>query len=360
MDEAKSIISDLERRLNSGTPEEHAEIMRRVTDLFLTTPVVLSTEQIFLFDDIVQKLAGYLERQTLVDLGMRIAVAPSVPPQVLRRFASDNIIEIAGPILARSEHLSEANLVEIAERKSQLHLAKIAERRHLSEMITDVLVDRGNREVLSKVAANYGARFSRLGMSTLAMRADGDDELISIIAQRSDIPTAVYTQLLSYATENTRKHLLAMTSESPDVINRALNSISAHASVTITGRGVAAAQRFYRTFRQDIEQTRTNIHKLADSGRIIEIVAALSVLSGLPIELVDRLICNESAFGVMVLCKAIDLDWPMTHAVLGMRLGTLSRVFQVEKIHDDFERLSVSSARRLMSHWQGRLSVQVA
>ena len=334
--------------------------MRRVTDRFLTEPAPLTAEQIFLFDEIIQKFAIYLERQTLVDLGMRIAFAPSVPPQVLRRFASGSIIEIAGPILARSEHLCDRNLVEIAERKSQAHLAKIAERRQLSERVTDVLIDRGDREVLSKVAENYGARFSRLGMSTLVMRADGDDELISIIAQRCDISTVVFKQLLSLATENTREHLLAMTSVSPAVINRSLNPVSSRASMTITAIGAAAAQEFYRIFRQDVEQTKANIPKLADSGRIIEIIAALSVLSGLPIDLIDRLMCDEAAFGAMVLCKTIDLDWSVTHAVLSMGPSASSRVSQVEEIRDDFKRLSVASAQRLMSYWQGRLSVQVA
>ena len=239
-----AIVADLERVLRSGAPEQRAEIMRRVTDLFLTTPAHLSSEQIFLFDDIIRKLTLYLEQQALAELGVRIATAPKVPPELLRRFASDNAIELAGPILARSEGLTEKSLIEIAKRKSQLHLAKIATRRQLGEPVTDVLVDRGDRAVLNNLAANYGARFSRLGMRALVMRANGDDELISIIAQRDDIPTTIFRQLLTYATEQTRQHLVAMTSANADDIGSA--GLRKGARVLVFRRsghaGVAVAQ----------------------------------------------------------------------------------------------------------------------
>ena len=76
---------------------------------------------------------------------------------VIRRLASDDDITVAGPVLAKSPRLTDQNLIEIAERKGQSHMSKIAERTQLSLVVTDVLVDRGDREVVTKVAGNTGA-----------------------------------------------------------------------------------------------------------------------------------------------------------------------------------------------------------
>jgi len=355
-----STIEELERALSSGVPEQRAEIMRRVTSLFLTAPASLTAEQIFLFDDIIQKLARYLEHQALAELGIRIATTQNVPPQLLRRCASADNIELAGPVLARSEQLTDQTLVNIAERKGVLYLGQIAKRRQLNEAVTDVLVDRGDRNVLATLAENYGARFSRLGMSTLAMRACGDDELISIIAQRDDIPLLIYKQLLSYATEQTRRHLLDMDSANSKAVGRTLNSVETRAKVTITARGAVAAQRIAESFRKDIERAKSDIIKFASNDRIIELAAALSVLSAISIDLIDLLICDESPFGEMVLCKAIGLDWSTTSTVLRAGPMTSSRLPQIEDMHVDFQRLSRSSAQRLIDCWRSSLSAQVS
>ena len=56
--------------------------------------------------------------------------------------------------------------------------------------------------------------------------------------------------------------------------------------------------------------------QFADGNRIAELVAALSILSGVPIVLVSRLICDTEPFGAMAMCKAIGLEWHIAHAVL--------------------------------------------
>ena len=83
----------------------------------------------------------------------------------MRQLAANDLIDVAGPALARANCLTDETLAEIAESKSQSHLSKIAERHQLSPTITDILVDRGDHDVVKKVAANSGARFSNTGMS---------------------------------------------------------------------------------------------------------------------------------------------------------------------------------------------------
>ena len=58
----------------------------------------------------------------------------------------------------------------------------------ISEVVTDVLVERGNAEVSRKVSANLGARISETGFVKLINKAKKDRELANAIANRNDLP----------------------------------------------------------------------------------------------------------------------------------------------------------------------------
>ena len=155
------------------------------------------------------RLIDHVESRARVELSRDVAPVANAPHNVIQRLASDDDIAVAGPVLAQSPRLTDENLVEIAESKGQSHLSKIAERAQLSPVVTDVLVDRGDHEVVTKVAVNTGARFSKTGMSMLAMRASGDNELTQAMTQRADISPALFKRLLSHATEEARQRMLA-------------------------------------------------------------------------------------------------------------------------------------------------------
>ena len=108
--------------------------------------------------------------------------------QLARKFASDDCIEVAGPILKRSERLDTETLIACARTKSQQHLLAISKRRSVPELVTDVLVVRGSNEVVSSVAANNGANFSSSGFLHLVRRSEGDSILAESVGLRKDIP----------------------------------------------------------------------------------------------------------------------------------------------------------------------------
>src|SRR6266568_3652950 len=206
---APSLIEELESAIASGSVERRTEMMRRVTDLFVNSSESLSDDQVRLFGDVIAHLISHIETRALAELSSRLAPMSKAPIGVIRRFAHDDSIEISGPVLAQSELLTDADLVEIAGSKTQAHLARIASRAHLSQAVTDVLVDRGDRNVANEVAANQGAHFSKSGLSKLVLIAEGDDRLTETIGLRRDIPPNLFRQLMAHATEAVRQRLIA-------------------------------------------------------------------------------------------------------------------------------------------------------
>jgi len=355
LSQALQIIDELEVALKSHSSDRHLSILKSVTGLFLAGHDRLTEEVSAVFDGVMVRLIEHVESRARIELSREVAPVANAPEQVIHRLASDDDIAVAGPVLAQSPRLSDENLVVIAESKGQSHLSKIAERPVLSPIVTDVLVDRGDREVVTKVADNIGARFSPTGMSMLAMRASGDSELTEAMTRRPDISPALFKRLLSHATEEARQRMLAQAGpQQREAINRVLSQIAAQAgTMGVSAKEFAAAERLVHSFSQDTEQTRWKVLQFADGNRIAELVAALSILSGVPISLVSRLICDTEPFGAMALCKAIGLEWMVAHAVINNLPGiSEQREEKLEEMCAQYERLSTESAERLLGYWQ--------
>src|SRR3974390_2472576 len=133
--------------------------------------------QIGVFDDVLCQLINKIEREAIVALSKTVAPTAKAPPALTRKLSRHDDIEISGPVLRQSPLLSDSDLIEIAQTKSQQHLEAIAGRRTVSEKVSDVLIDRGNTDVLTTVAGNFGARFSPKGYPSLLAKAEDQADI---------------------------------------------------------------------------------------------------------------------------------------------------------------------------------------
>ena len=273
MSRAVSIIGEVEQALHDASSEKRSEVLRRVTDLFVGEAEHFSADQTALFDSVLGQLVSHIESRAAVELSQRLAPIANAPVQTVRHLAAHDDIAVSGPILEKSERLSDDDLVTIAKTKSQAHLAKIANRARLNETVTEVLVDQGDAEVANTLAVNAGAQFSKLGMAKLVMRADGDDRLAESIGRRSDIPAHVYRQLLAQATDVVRSKLLAsLPADRQDAVKKMMTEISAQVTPkTGVMHHYAAAQRAMSVFAQDTELTKRKIVEFANIKQVPEV-----------------------------------------------------------------------------------------
>ncbi len=148
-----------------------------------------------------------VESRVRAELSGRLATVEYAPPGLIERLALDDKIAVAGPVLANSSGLADSTLVEIAKAKSQEHLYAISGRANLPVDVTDIIVDRGERKVIRKLADNKSARFSEAGYSGLIAHAEADDEFAEILGLRIDLPAKFLWDLLQRATAAVRARL---------------------------------------------------------------------------------------------------------------------------------------------------------
>ena len=202
-----NLLEELQTALSHGTVARRVETLRRVTDLFVGNAVDYSDEHVRVFDDVFQCLIEQIETSARAMLAERLAPVAAAPPKIIRTLALDEVIEVAGPVLTKSERLDEATLLEIARTRGQAHLKAISLRRVLSETLTDVLVARGNEDVVQSTVGNPGARLSEGSLADLVSRAERDDDLATCIGVRPDLPRHHYLKLVAKASLSVRKKL---------------------------------------------------------------------------------------------------------------------------------------------------------
>ena len=127
-DSQGGLIDQLENALGNKDLARRAEVLRRVTDLFVLRSGSFSDDQIALFDVVMGRLIENIESAARAQFGSRIAKLPDAPRGVVRLLASDAAIEVAGPLLTHSERLDLDMLVDTAKTQSQDHLLAISTR----------------------------------------------------------------------------------------------------------------------------------------------------------------------------------------------------------------------------------------
>jgi uncharacterized protein (DUF2336 family) len=355
---AASLIPELEDVLQHGSPERCTDTLKRITTLFIDGAREFNEDHIGLFDDILCELVTEIETKARVELSQRLAPILNAPPALVRQLAHDNDILVAGPLLAQSERLQEDDLVDIAQTKSQAHLHVLSSRKGIGEAVTDVLVRRGDDEVARNVADNSSARLSNDGFSALVHRAEKDGVLAEKVGRRPDIPPHHFRDLLMRATEVVQRRLLAAAKPDTQIeIRRVLAKISKEFNTNTTPRDYSAAQHAVLALHHAGKLGESELVEFAKAKKFEETAATLSALCGVPIEAVDRLTSGDRPDPVLILCKAVGFGWPTVRAIIAA-LPTNKAVSSqaLDVAYSNFERLSISTAQRVVRFWQVRQS----
>jgi uncharacterized protein (DUF2336 family) len=355
MGEVKSFLRDLDEAVSRGTAERRMRALWHTTDLLIAGRY--SNEEIWTFGEVIGRLADEIEVAARAQLARRLASLDDAPVNIIRKLAFDDSIEVAGPVLRQSERLDEEALVANAKTKSQPHLLAISERKSLGEAVTDVLVTRGNWDVVTSVANNDGARFSEFGFLHMVKRAEGDSILAEQLGLRKDIPRHLFQQLIAKASEDVRKRLER---ERPDMGEQIQSSVTDIAGALQSklgpvSRSYFVAKRLVATQHRLGNLGENSIFGYAISHRLDEVTIGLSLLCSLPGDVIERALLDRNREMLLILAKALDFSWETTMSLLF--LGAKDHRITAQDLDDlesEFGRLNVATSLSVLECYRSR------
>jgi uncharacterized protein (DUF2336 family) len=354
---ATSLIPGLDEIVKSDDPKRRTEAARQISELFLQGAAKFRPNHVDFFDGVLIDLVPHSELGLRAELAERFSLLANAPRGLVGRLAREDELSVAGPLLRRSPVIDEKLLIEIARLKSQGHLLAMAERSALPSDVTDVIVRRGDRDVVRRAAGNTGARFSQAGYSTLIKRAGQDGVLTLAVGQRADLSDRHLKDLLAGSIDVIRRRLFEVVKpERQDAIKLAMSEISGVPERSVSRRDFAPAQRTILALHGAGQLNEAALLGFAKAHKYEESIAALSALSAVKITTLDRLISGDRHDPVLILGKVLGLEWATVRALVLLRLGT-NRVpspTDIENTRMNFARLMPSSAERVVSFWKTR------
>ena len=95
-----NLIDDREQASAQGTPDRRQAALWYATDTLLSGRY--SEDQIWLFGEIIDRLAAELESEARARLSNLLSQSDNAPVQTIKKLAFDDAIAVAGPILSNS------------------------------------------------------------------------------------------------------------------------------------------------------------------------------------------------------------------------------------------------------------------
>jgi uncharacterized protein (DUF2336 family) len=333
------LLDELETALASGSDTRRVEMLSRIADLFINSAPHYSEQQVALFDDVMMRLLDTTDAKARAELAQRLAPISNAPKNVIHTLALDHAIEVAQPVLSQSEQINDAEILAFATSQSK-------------QPLTDVLAERGDRNVVQLAVKNPGARFSDAGLHLLVRRATGDQALAAEMGKRGDI-----RQWLAEKAARAERARLAAEQMNARAVPREAGDEPADGD-----SGDRKASLDFTAARAEVErQNRTHpigdaeVYLYARDRKFAETAAALSLLCDTPFEVVERALLDPGADLVLVIAKVAGLSPATTRVILLLRAA--DRGISSDAIAQalaSFEGLQPEAAQRVLSFFRAR------
>ena len=352
-----NLISDLERALTTRSAEAGA-MLHELTELFLVNVGHYSTDQLDLYDVVLNELVKKVEVVARVKLAQRLASIDGAPVKTIGSLALDDAIEVAEPVLSQSNALDDAILRRCISQKGQEYLLAIATRDKISEAISSHLIARGDRRVLGILAGNPGATISDPSFGILVRKSANDDWLSECVAGRKDIPQHHLRGLLLKASEIVRQRLMAAHPALCDTIREIFPS----PAPSTTGKvGLSIDYKSAERIVRSREITEETVKAFARENKVGEIIVSIARLSNLSVDEIGSLLMGTWTSPVAVILKAIGFHLPTLEMIYQSRLSHGEHV-RADLIRTKAEFIAIRrpTAERIVRYFYAKRAVNIS
>ena len=352
-----SKLQDLIALAKEPSSEKRRQLLRGVTDAFFADPERGGAE-LTLFDDVLSQLAGEMEDAVRAELAERLAPAPDPPRRLLTGLAADSSIEVAGPILAGSSALRDAELIAIANGRGQAHLKAISRREVVSEALADAIVERGDDDTLGVLLANDGAELSRQAHETALDRAAANPNLHAAVINRRSLPVDLLNEMYFVVEGKLRSKILERNAEmDPAALEAALaagrNRVAAKDGALPAD--YKSAEREVRALLAKDALTPKSLATMLRNREATKFMVALADLAEIDFYTARLILERKELDALAIVCKAADFDRALfltfTVLVLDRDADAMARA---KEYGDLYAQVSRESAQRTLRFWRMR------
>ncbi len=280
-------------------------LVATVSDLFLEQGGVLSERERAIMTDILRTLIREVEMTVRKELSERLSTSKTVPGSLLTELANDSI-EVAHPILLRSEVLKNAELIEVIRHRTMEHRLAIAMRKSVQSEVADALVESGDDPVIERLLENPGAELSSGTLERIVDRSEKNERLHLPLVTREDLAPELAKRMMWWVSAALRKHIVTTFEIDPSTLDV---EIEGAVRGLIDGQESGAIDPKV-ALEYDIDHKQVDPEDLLRFLRRGEVSIFENMLAkklGLRLELLRRLLFEPGGEGLAIGCRAVEI-----------------------------------------------------
>lgn len=339
-----------------GSSEKRRELLRQITDVFLAHPVDRSDKEAALFDEIVGAVASDLETQVRIELSRKVADSPGPLRRTARRLAMDEI-EVARPVLERSRSLTENDILEVIDKKSQDHMLAVTKRPDIGEKVSSALVSKGEDRIVVSLLQNATARIDRETYERVAERVETSPVLHAPFVRNANVPLDMLNNVYLRVEGDLRREIMRkFHGVSPAELEAALEVSRAHLSSA------------YGALPTDYSSAKDHVAKIEKAGGLKPVVlvqllreerrtaflVAFSQLVEIDFNLGQRLVEAKDLDAIAILCRGAGFDRGLFVTICIMVANAGGGLSKTEEYGQIYEQVPVAAAQRALRFWKVR------
>lgn len=355
-------LPDLIELAREPSSEKRRALLRELTEHFFGSPDRTAAEA-ELYGQVLSQLASEMETAVRAELARRFANALEAPPYLIRTLSRDDAA-VAHSVLSSSPVLTDADLIEVVSRRSQMHIRAVSQRAEVSEAVSDAIVAHGDDESLDVLLRNDGARLSRDASEQAVGRALVNPALHEATVARKALPADLLNEMYFVVEQRLRLQILEQNARlDPALLESAL---TAGRTRMATEDGVLPAD--YSECADYVEELRAAgqltpqiLARFLRSGSRTAFYIALAQLADIDFHTARQIVERRELDALAVVCKAADLDRSLflTYAValLNSEGDAMAKAHVYARMYAELQR---EAALRTLRFWRLRREAQVA
>ena len=250
-------------------------------------------------EDIFRVLVKDAEVLVREALSAQLKATPDLPHDVAWALARD-VDSVALPMLKFSEVLTDDDLIQIVRGCSPAKQATVAQRAHVSEQVSDAVVDTGNMNAVARLVGNEGAAISDTAFDRVISEYQDVPAIADSLARRPNLPPAISERLVTALSERLQSYLVSKHEISPDVASNMVLQARERATMNLIdyGSNDAELENLVEQLHRKDRLTASLLLRALCVGDLNFFEWAMARLTALPINNVRILIHDKGMLGL--------------------------------------------------------------
>lgn len=299
----------------------------------------------------------------------RLSALGEIPNSLVRLILRDEL-DVAQALLVDSVALNDADLLDCIRHATGAHRRLIAQRRGISEVVAEALIEGGETLVVEAVVRNEHARISHAAIENVVAMTRDQTHLVGMLLRRPELrPSHAYV-LFWWAAPEARRTILQRFAVSREVLQEAAGDVFPMAAEegwkdALTRKALQFIERRQRN-RAAIEKSPfaslEEACAVAGAGGLTRDVAEeIAYLAGIKPMTGAKIMLDPGGEALAILCKATGLAKSSLRALWrGLKRDEVTEDGEVDPTLDNvlvtFDMIAVDRAQTVLRYWNWALS----